>query len=63
MRHLLFALAVASMVGGCASVDHERAERHHQSAKNELKHGNVGNAIDEQKASNRAKDDERHDRF
>jgi uncharacterized protein YceK len=63
MRQLFLAVAVATMMGGCSSVDHERAVRHHQSANHELKHGNVGNAIDEQKASNRAKDDERHDRF
>ena len=63
MRHLLFALLVTGGLGGCASIDRERAERHHESAKYELKHGNVGHAIDEQKASNRAKEDERHDRF
>jgi len=63
MRKLLLALGVLSTVGGCASIDRERADRHHENAKYELKHGNVGNAIDEQKASNRAREDERHDRF
>lgn len=56
-------MAVTTAMGGCASIDRERAETHHQTAKRELKHGNVGNAIDEQKAANRAKEDERRDRF